>query len=214
MSVALERLRQGSDPIEKFQEFLDSASVRAAMAPLPFRVRSVEGEADLSAMCAIYAPFVQSETCTWAVAPEELPRVSEWVEKWAKASKRGLPWLVAVNVNTGDVVGYCCVDDFRGRRGWQKTCEHGIYIAPGWQRKGVGKALLAACSQRSRAAGVACLMAVISVDPQTGAGAASCALHASMGFEKTGFLKGVGFKLGKVLDCQFMSKYLVPLKPE
>ena len=37
---------------------------------------------------------------------------------------------------------------------------------------------------------------------------------ASMGFEKSGYLVGVGFKLGNVLDCQFMSRYLVPIKPD
>ena len=57
-------------------------------------------------------------------------------------------------------------------------------------------------------------MAVISVHPATRAGAASCALHASMGFEKSGYLVGVGFKLGNVLDCKFMSRYLVPIKPD
>ena len=184
----------------------------------PFSIRSVAGEKDLSAMCTIYAPYVESDTCTWAAAPDELPLVGEWMEKWIRASSRGLPWLVAVATDdtedTNTIVGYCTVDDFRGRRGWQKTCEHAIYTAPGWQRRGVGTALLSACLQRCRDAEVACLMAVVSVDPATGAGSASCALHESMGFEKSGYLVGVGFKLGKVLDCQFMSRYLIPIKPD
>lgn len=214
ISDVLRRLSKSWDPVEPYREFLGSSRVLDAIAPLPFSIRSVSGEKDLTAMCAIYAPYVESDTCTWAAAPEELPLVGEWMEKWLKATSRGLPWLVAVAAGTDDVVGYCTVDDFRGRKGWQKTCEHAIYTAAGWQRQGVGKALLSACLQRCRGAKVACLMAVVSIHPATGAGAASCALHAHMGFEKSGYLVGVGFKLGKVLDCSFMSRYLIPINPD
>jgi L-amino acid N-acyltransferase YncA/8-oxo-dGTP pyrophosphatase MutT (NUDIX family) len=194
-----------------YREFFSSDRVRAALDPPPFSIRAVAGEVDIVAMCAIYAPYVQYTTSTWALAPEELPHVPEWVDKWTRATSRGLPWLVAVDKNSEAVVGYCNVNEFRSRGGWRNTCEHGIYTHPEWHRRGLGKALLAACLQACREAGVAALMAVIGCHPKSGAGQASCALHAAMGFEKVGYLRGVGAKLGLVLDCQLMCRYLVPL---
>ena len=211
LSQAFERLAAGRDGDGAYRAFMASERVRAALAPPPFAIRSVAGEADVAAMCAIYAPYVQHETCTWALAPEELPQAAEWVDKWRRAAARGLPWLVAVEAGSGAIVGYCSVYEFRSRGGWRNTCEHGIYTAPGWQRRGLGRALLQAAVQRCRTAGVAALMAVISVHPGSGAGRASCALHRAMGFEEAGYLRGVGVKLGQVLDCQLMCRYIVAL---
>jgi L-amino acid N-acyltransferase YncA/8-oxo-dGTP pyrophosphatase MutT (NUDIX family) len=211
LSQAFQRLAAGRDGDGAYRDFFATERVLGALAPPPFSIRSVAGEADVAAMCAIYAPYVQHETCTWALAPEELPQVAEWVEKWRGAAARGLPWLVAVEAGSGAVVGYCSVSEFRSRGGWRNACEHGIYTAPGWQRRGLGRALLQACVQRCRGAGVAALVAVISVHPESGAGRASCALHKAMGFEEAGYLRGVGAKLGQVLDCQLMCRYIIPL---
>ncbi len=175
--------------------------------PPPFTIRAVCAD-DIPAMCAIYAPYVESSTATWACAPAELPDAAEWAPRWARCAARGLPWLVACDAASGAVVGYCVVGEFRGRAGWRNTCEHGIYTAPGWQRRGVGRALLAACVAGCAAAGVACLMAVVSVHPASGAGAASRALHAASGFEEVGYLRGAGSKLGLTLDCLLMCRYI------
>jgi len=181
-------------------------------------VRSVSSFQDIEFICAIYGVYVESSTATWAYAPEELPKPLEYEAKWLAAQARSLPWLVAVSDNEegckdGEVIGYCTVGEFRGRAGWRNTCEHGIYVAQGWQKRGVGKALLTAALEGCKSAGVACLVAVISVHPPTGAGLASRNLHLSLGFERAGYLTGAGLKLGKVLDCEFLAKYLVPLQP-
>jgi L-amino acid N-acyltransferase YncA len=188
-----------------------AASTPAAPA---FTVRDVRSPQDIAAMCAIYAPYVEASTATWAYAPEELPVAAEWEARWARARARALPWLVAECAASGAVIGYCTVGEFRGRAGWRATCEHGIYTAPGWQRRGVGRALLGAALAGCAAAGVACLMAVISVHPASGAGAASVQLHQALGFEQAGYLRGAGKKLGLVLDAQLMCRYLVPLVPD
>jgi phosphinothricin acetyltransferase len=63
----------------------------------------------------------------------------------------------------------------------------------------VGKALLKELLIRCEALGFRQMIAVIG-----GASPASVAVHASLGFEMTGTLKGTGFKHGKWLDTVLM----------
>jgi len=185
---------------------------------MSFFIRPVSGQSDIEAICEIYGYYVEKSLCTWAYAPQELPKIEEYKSSWQACTSRGLPWLVAVahgeaDSNKDKVIGFITVREFRGREGWRNTCEHGVYLADGWQRKGVGRALLEAALEGCKAARVACLIAVVSVHPQSGAGEASRKLHLSLGFESAGYLKGVGVKGGLVLDCEFLAKYLVPIDP-
>jgi L-amino acid N-acyltransferase YncA len=156
---------------------------------MTYTLREVRDDSDISSIVALYSRFVRGDLATWAYA-EEVPTDAEYKSRWLAAQARALPWLVACAADDGAVIGFCYVGDFRGRLGWRFTCEHSVYVEPRWARRGVGRALLAACVERSRAAGVARLVAVISVDGASGAGGASVALHESLGFARAGFLGG------------------------
>lgn len=179
-----------------------------AMAASPFTIRAAKHD-DLAAMRAIYEHYVSTALCTWAY-DGEVPTASEYDASWRTCTARGLPWLVAVAPEAGGgdgpdvVVGYCTIAPFRARTGWRWTVENSLYTAPGWQRRGVGRALLAASLVECRAARVAGVVAVISAHGPSGVGAASLALHEAAGFTRTGVLPGAGTKGGLVLDCVFM----------
>ena len=182
----------------------------AAPAPAPgYSIRAVTTDADLAAMAAIYAHFTRASTAPWASA-EEVSTAADFAARWRAAAPRGLPWLVAVDA-AGAVAGYCTVGDFRGRLGWRFACEHSVYVAPAHARRGLGRALLAAAIAGARAAGVAVLVAVISVHAPSGAGAASVALHEALGCTRAGAFPAAGVKGGLVLDAVFLALTLQPI---
>ena len=74
-----------------------------------------------------------------------------------------------------------------------------IYIRDDCRGQGAGKALLQALLQAAEAAGFRQMYAVIG-----GAEPASIALHAALGFEPAGILRGSGRKHGRWLDTVFM----------
>ena len=174
-----------------------------------FTIRPVR-PADLASMSALYSSFVSSSTCTWAYPEEPLP---DFPALWAAATARGLPWLLAEG-DGGEggsamppaLAGYAYVGPFRARAGWRFVCEHSLYVAPAWQRRGVGRALLRALLAASAAAPVATLVGVVSLHEGTGGGAASLALHRAEGFEVAGRLPRAGVKAGLALDCVFVSR--------
>jgi L-amino acid N-acyltransferase YncA len=178
--------------------------------PHPFILRDVRSDADCACIASIYADAVRSSTATLAYA-EEAPTAADFRARWDASRARALPWVVAVDAADGEtVIGYTSVGDFRPRLGWRFTGEHAIYVRPSWARRGVGRALLGAAVAGARAAGLSTLVAVISVHEPTGAGAASLALHAALGFERCGYLRGAGVKGGLVLDVAWLS---LPLQP-
>ncbi len=168
-------------------------------------MRPAEAE-DAPAIAQLYGHWVRVSTASW-VAAEAAPSGEEMLGRIVAARGRRHPWLVAVA--DGAVVGYACVAPFRNAAGWQGCVENSVYVAPGWDRRGVGTALMRnlidACSGHGD---IAHLLALISVDRAPGGtaalGAGSVALHARLGFREAGLLPRVGAKSGLLLDCLFM----------
>ena len=176
-----------------------------------FTLRDLSSADDCASIAAIYADAVRSSTATLAYA-EESPSAADFRARWDASRARALPWVVAVDAADGKtIIGYTSVGDFRPRMGWRFTGEHAIYVRPSWARRGVGRALLGAAIAGARAAGLSTLVAVISVHEPSGAGAASLALHAAVGFERFGYLRGAGVKGGLVLDVAWLSLSLQPI---
>ena len=201
-------------------------------------LRPIATAADLAACASIYAHYVSGSVCTWAY-DGEAPSLQEWEAQWRACTARGLPWFVAeattsrppaspvgstagapevemgvgvgtVQVPSNVIVGYCTVSPYRSRAGWRWTVEHSLYTAPGWQRRGVGRALLSRTIDACRASRIAALVAVISVHGPTNGGASSLSLHEALGFVRAGYLPAVGVKGGLVLDCAILILNLQP----
>ena len=158
-------------------------------------------DAHLPGIKAIYNQAVRETFSIWS----EIETTIELRQAWLAARTRAsFPVLAAVDPKgPEDVLGYGSFGVFRDFPGYAKTVEHSVYVAPSAQRRGVGRALLAALIERARAGGFAAMVGGID-----SANAASIGLHEQAGFEVQGCLKGVGRKFGKSLDLVLMVKQL------
>ena len=154
--------------------------------------------ADMAAVTAIYAHFVETSTATFdLVAPGE----ATMQRRRQAVVDSGLPYLVAEL--EGYVVGYAYASPFRPREGYRFTVEDSIYVRADCIGHGVGKLLLAQliaqCQQRGCHSMVACIC---------GHNPNSIALHASNGFLPIGTLEEAGKKFGQWLSLTIMQRLL------
>ncbi len=103
----------------------------------------------------------------------------------------------------GEVIGFGSFGSFRLWDGYIGTVEHSIYVAPAFQRRGAGKALLAALIQKAEA-----LRLHVMIGGIESGNTISIELHRRMGFEESGRLREVGRKFDRWLDLVLMQKLL------
>ena len=163
-----------------------------------FTVRDVADD-DLPEIQAIYTPHVLSGLATFEEVP---PAVDEMRARRAAIAAAGLPYLVAVV--DGRVVGYCYAGPYRPRPAYRHTVEDSIYLAPGFEGRGIGGQLLTTLIARCEAGGWRQMLAIIG----DSGNAPSVALHRRLGFRHVGTLQSVGFKLGRWVDTVIMQRPL------
>jgi phosphinothricin acetyltransferase len=154
---------------------------------------------DIPAITAIYGEAVLTGTASFELEP---PREDEMRRRYESLIGGGFPYLVAA-MGT-ELAGYAYAGPYRPRAAYGFTVENSVYVAPGWQGKGVGKALLNALIAASEARGFRQMIAVIGDSRNT----ASVALHRAAGFEMLGTHKSVGRKFGTWLDTVEMQRPL------
>jgi L-amino acid N-acyltransferase YncA len=155
---------------------------------------------DFPQVLDIYNHYVATSTVTFDEQPLTLAALQAKVEL---IEERGLPFIVAEGA-AGEVVGYAYLTPWRPRDAYRHTGECAIYLAAGATGKGVGQRLMAELLDRSLAAGIREIIAVIS---DQGA-EASIALHHRHGFREVGHLSAVGFKFERWLGTILMQKSL------
>ncbi|MEY4883970.1 MAG: hypothetical protein RIS34_1824 [Pseudomonadota bacterium] len=156
-------------------------------------------EADIAAITAIYTHHVLHGTGTFEIDP---PLAADMAARRADVLAKDLPYLVAQA--SGQVVGYAYCTWFKPRPAYRFSAEDSIYLAPGTQGKGIGRALLAELAMRAERAGVRKLIAVIGDSGNLG----SIRVHQSLGFTHVGILKSCGWKFDQWLDVVLMEKTL------
>ena len=154
---------------------------------------------DAHEIAEIYAHHVLHGTATYELDP---PGPAEMAQRLDKVLTSGWPWLVACKPSRA-IMGYGYVAQFRDRAAYRFAGEDSIYIRDDCRGQGAGKALLAALLPAAEAAGFRQIYAVIG-----GAEPGSIALHAALGFEHAGVLRGSGRKHGRWLDTVFMQAAL------
>lgn len=167
------------------------------MSALP-RIRDAACD-DIPAIAAIYAVHVREGLGTFELHP---PSEDEMRQRLAVIQEAGLPYLVAEL--DGRVAGYTYASFFRPRPAYRHTVENSVYVALWAQRRGVGRALLAALMRRCESIGKRQMIAVIG----DSANVASIALHEAAGFHHQGILENVGFKHGRWVDSVIMQRAL------
>ena len=146
--------------------------------------------ADVPALTAIYAHYVQHSAITFDT---EAPGEPAMAEKFGHLVTLGHPLLVAEL--DGAVAGYAYASLYRPRAAYRFTCEDSIYLHPDAKGRGIGKALLTELLVQSRAFGFKQMLAVITADT-----ANSIAIHEKFGFRRVGHYTAVGYKFDRWHD--------------
>jgi phosphinothricin acetyltransferase len=157
---------------------------------------------DISAITRIYAHAVEYGTASFELDP---PDEAEMARRMRDLSSNGFPYTVAEL--GGMVAGYAYAGSFRTRLAFWPTVENSVYVATSVQRRGVGRALLAALIEAAAALGFRQMIAVIGDSSKQ---AASIGLHEAAGFRHVGVLENIGFKHGRWLDSILMQRELGP----
>ena len=164
-----------------------------------FAVREAVPE-DIAAIASIYGHHVLTGLASFE---EEPPGEDEMRQRFADVRRRGLPWLVACDPR-GAILGYAYAAPYRLRSAYRYTLEDSIYLGPGAQGRGIGRALLDALVARAAALGYRQMVAVIG----DSANHSSIALHERAGFRHAGLLPATGFKFGRWIDSVLMQRAL------
>lgn len=155
---------------------------------------------DLVQILEIYNYYVRNSVVTFDL---ELLTLADWQSKFDYIQGLKLPFVVAISPG-GQTLGFAYVAPWRQKAAYRRTVENSIYLRPAATGKRVGTKLLETLIEKSKAAGVKEIVAVIS---DKGA-ESSIALHESFGFKHQGHLGKVGFKFGRWLGTVLMQKSL------
>ncbi|MFZ2963113.1 MAG: N-acetyltransferase family protein [Rhodoglobus sp.] len=170
-----------------------------AEPPFEYAIRDAAA-ADLPGILEIYNHYVLNSTVTLDEKPMTL---AELRRRFAKTSEKHLPFLVAVSPR-GELLGFAYVFPWKAKAAYRFTVENSIYLGPASTGKGLGKALLGEIIERSRAAGLREIIAVIADERAE----ASISMHEKFGFSRIGHMGKVGFKFDRWLGAVLMQKSL------
>ncbi|MGJ3647456.1 N-acetyltransferase family protein [Sphingomonas sp. GlSt437] len=173
-------------------------------------IRAATAE-DAASIAAIYAPYVLSGTVSFETeAPD-----TRAMRARMTASNGLYPWLVATNGDPegGGVLGYAYAGQFRDRPAYRYVVETSIYMSGPIQGQGTGRLLYEALIDTLRAQGFTQAIGVIAL-PNDG----SIRLHESVGFQRAGIYRSVGYKQGQWIDvgfwqCELNESRVPPVEP-
>ena len=157
--------------------------------------------ADIPAITRIYEHAVRHGTASFEL---EAPDEAEMLRRMRALVDDGFPYIAA-EVD-GLLAGYAYAGPYRPRLAYRFSVEDSIYIDPGAQRRGVGRALLAHLIEACERRGFRQMVAVIGDSAQT----PSIELHRAAGFRMVGAVENVGYKFDRWLDSVVMQRALGP----
>ncbi|GAP16149.1 sortase [Longilinea arvoryzae] len=148
---------------------------------------------DSAAMAQIYNPFILDTCITFEVDPVD---AAEMTRRMGDVAAASLPWLVVEQ--DGKMAGYCYAHPWMERAAYQHTVESTIYLAPEFQRRGLGRQLYRALLAELKKRPVHAVISIIALPNP-----ASVGLHESLGFEKVAHFREVGRKFEGWIDVGY-----------
>lgn len=168
-------------------------------APFEYSIRDA-APADLPWVREIYNHYVANSTVTF---DEDAMTLREWKSKFAYLQKLNMPFIVAVSPS-GQILGYALVSPWKQKKAYRFTVENSIYLGAASTGKGLGPVLMQELIDRSKAAGLKEMIAVIA---DKGA-EASIRMHENFGFTEIGRMGRVGYKFDRWLGTVLMQRSL------
>jgi phosphinothricin acetyltransferase len=176
------------------------------------RVRDAR-RGDLAGIREIYAHHVRHGLASFEETPPDLAEVTR---RFEATLAHGLPYLVAealaepgsstVGTPGVSVQGYAYAGPYRPRPAYRYSVENSLYVAPGLEGRGIGRALLEELIRRCTALGFRQMIAVIGDSGHL----PSIKFHESLGFTQAGHLRSVGFKFERWVDSVILQRPLGP----
>lgn len=140
----------------------------------------------------------------FASEPEPL---DEWLHAWHKTHERH-PWFVACDEHDR-VVGFAKASPWKSRCAYRWMVETTVYIAPGFQSRGIGRKLYANLFPLLKAQGYRSAIAGI-IQPNE----PSVRLHESFGMKRIALFERVGWKFNAWHDVGYwMVEFGPPTEP-
>jgi phosphinothricin acetyltransferase len=162
-------------------------------------VRPADPARDAPACAAIYAPYVRDSVVSFE---EAVPTAEDVAARIARTAATH-PWLVCER--GGQVVGFAYGAPHRERAAYRWAADVSVYVEPAHQRRGIGRELYEALFALLREQRLQIACAGITLP-----NAASVGLHESLGFERVGIYRGIGWKAGAWRDVGWWQLRLLP----
>ncbi len=153
---------------------------------------------DLPAIVAIYNASIPGRLATADTTAVTVDSRRDWFAAFDPASRP--IWVAEAG---GEVAGWLGLRSFYGRPAYHRTVEVAVYVAPGSQRRGLARALLAHATGAAPALGIATLLAFV-----FGHNEASLSLFRAAGFADWGRLPRVAELDGVERDLVILGKRL------
>jgi L-amino acid N-acyltransferase len=154
---------------------------------------------DAEAIRSIYNAEVGETTVTFDLVPRTLDEQVEWIDEHTGAR----PAIVAVDEETGEVVGFGSLSPFKERPAYATTVEDSVYVRRDRRGEGIARSLLEELLRLAADHGFHSVIARI-----VGGHEVSIALHERCGFTTVGTEHEVGRKFGRWLDVVEMQRML------
>ncbi len=154
-------------------------------------------EADVPAILAIYAPYVEHTTVSFEY---DVPCRKEFIQRFYDITSQ-FPWLVWEE--DGSVLGYAYASPPYARAAYRWCAEPSVYLCPEARGKGIGAKLYAALEEILSVQGYQVLYALITEENTT-----SVRFHEKQGYRIQVLFPNCGFKLGRWLGVYWMEKRL------
>lgn len=145
-------------------------------------------ETDLPAIVAIYNAAIPTRMATADLEPVSVESRVIWFHEHTTSNRP----IWVMEVDKANLAGWLSFQSFYGRPAYQATAEISIYVAPAYQRCGVGRQLLSWAIRQSPSLGLKTLVGLIFAHNQS-----SLRLFESLGFQRWGYLPNVAELDGK-----------------
>ncbi|MCI6956239.1 MAG: N-acetyltransferase family protein [Candidatus Faecousia sp.] len=154
-------------------------------------------ESDLSAILAIYGPYILTSTATFEY---EVPSLSAFTDRFRGITAQ-FPWLVWEQ--DGEILGYAYASAPYSRPAYAWCAEPSIYLRPEARGLGIGAALYKALEAILLEQGYQVLYALITQENTR-----SLRFHEKLGYREMVLFPDCGFKFGRWLGLIWMEKRL------
>ncbi|MDD4797562.1 MAG: GNAT family N-acetyltransferase [Eubacteriales bacterium] len=149
---------------------------------------------DVSAINDIYNYYVAHTAITWRWRQRTPDEALAWF------ARHQTPQHCAYVAHEGqDVVGFASLSPFREADGYWPVAENSVYVRPGWEKRGIGRALMQTLVGAAKQTDLRSIVAVLDAENQ-----GSRKFHLQLGFVPAGMLHHVGDKFGQPRSVEFL----------